>query len=235
MQFLGDLDGLTIFMIVAAVVLAVAALAMLRVAFEGKWQPEGNTVLALLMFAAIFSFIHAYKAYCPDADQPHIRLTGPLSPYKIYRYSVGRRSYRLGMLECVDPCNTTVPLLEFNREAVQLIVGREPSARYTVTYLGRKENANLQNGYSITAHPVVEIQDPSGDRIFYIDTTRHWPRTITLLAGGSMCIATVVLCLMSWKPNTDDEEFPRRPIPDDVPAELHVADLRADGEDRNES
>jgi hypothetical protein len=72
----------------------------------------------------------------------------------------------------------------------------DPSAPFTVTYLGRMEQADLRNGYQITAHPVVEIDETNtGERIFYVDTTRHWPRVIVLLADSLLCISTFIFCL----------------------------------------
>ena len=86
--------------------------------------------------------------------------------------------------------------MEFDERATAAVVDRDPSAPLTVTYLGRMEEADLQNGFQITAHPAVEIADTTtGERLFYVDTTRHWPRTIMLLADSLICIVTFVYCL----------------------------------------
>jgi hypothetical protein len=147
------------------------------------------------MILPVFCFVHAYTAYCPDADQPHIRRTGPVHMFKPYRYPEGKH-YDLGILECVGPCGKGVPLMEFNERATAAVVDRDPAAPLTVTYLGRMEQADLQNGYQITAHPAVEIDDAAtGERIFYVDTTRHWPRVMCLLADGLICIVTFIFCL----------------------------------------
>jgi hypothetical protein len=206
MQFLYDLDGLTVLLTGLSVALVFVILALLWVSYGGRWPKDGG-VLGLLLLVVLFSSIHAYKAYCPDADQPHIRKTGPVNPFKPYRYSTGRHSHGDGILECVGPCGKGVPLMEFNERATALVASRDASAPLTVTYLGRMENADIRNGYQITAHPVVEIEETTtGERIFYVDTTRHWPRVIVLLGDGLLCISTFVFCLMRVESGTPEDD-----------------------------
>jgi hypothetical protein len=98
--------------------------------------------------------------------------------------------------------------MEFDEHATPLVARREPASPLTVTYLGRKERAEIGNSQTITAHPVVEIDDSAtGERIFYVDTTRHWPRAIVLGADALACLFTFVLCLMhveSRRPAKED-------------------------------
>lgn len=195
MQFLYDLDVLTVLLTGLCIALVCIILALLWISYGGKWPKDGG-VLGLLLLLAVFCSIHAYEAYCPDADQPHIRKTGPVNAFKPYRYRTGRRSYHEGILECIGPCGKGVPLMEFNERAIALVAERDTSAPLTVIYLGRMEKADILNGYQITAHPVVQIDDPAtGDRLFYVDTTRHWPRVMCLLADDLICIVTFIFCL----------------------------------------
>ena len=194
MQFLYDLDVLTVLLTGLTLALVSGILALLWISYEGRWPKDGG-VIVVLLFLVPFSLIHAYKSYCPDADQPHIRRTGPVHMFKPYRYPEGKH-YDLGILECVGPCGKGIPFMEFDERATAAVVDRDPSAPLTVTYLGRMEEADLQNGFQITAHPAVEIDDSvTGERLFYVDTTRHWPRTIMLLADSLICIVTFVYCL----------------------------------------
>jgi hypothetical protein len=205
MQFLYDLDGLTVLMTGLSIALVGIILALLWVSYEGKW-PEDGGVIGVLLLLPIFCLIHAYTAYCPDADQPHIRRTGQVTPFKPYRYRTGRRSYHDGILECIGPCGKGVPLMEFDEHATALVADGDPSAPFTVIYLGRMEEADLRNGYQITAHPVVEIDETNtGERIFYVDTTRHWPRVIVLLADSLLCISTFIFCLMRSESDTAEK------------------------------
>jgi hypothetical protein len=222
MQFLADLDGLTFFLTGLSIVFVLVFLVLLWVSYEGRWPRESAGVPVALLALTVFCSVHAYTAYCPDADQPHIRRTGTLTPFRTYRYAVGKHSYRVGILECVGLCGNGVPLMEFNATATALIRGRNPSIPFTVTYLGRREQADIWNGYRITAHPVVEIDDSTtGDRLLYVDTTRHWPRVIVLLADGFLCILTFVFCMTrtesgSAEQDGSSDEPARRsvPIPD---------------------
>ena len=70
---------------------------------------------------------------------------------------------------------------------------------------------------------------------FYVDTTRHWPRTIVLLADGLACMTTLVLCLIPGKPKSAEE--------DETPSQSEgrhsmgndLAGLGLDGEDQTKS
>jgi hypothetical protein len=173
MQFLGDLDGLTIMLTGFSVLFVPVCLGLLWSVYGGRWPKNSAIAPAFLVFVAIFSLMRAYRAYCPDADQPHIHKTGAVNPFKTYKYSTGKHSHHEGILECVGPCGQGVPLMEFNEHATALVAGRDPSVPLTVTYLGRKEQADIWNGYRIMVHPVVEIDDAAtGERIFL---RRHNP------------------------------------------------------------
>jgi hypothetical protein len=201
MHFLSDLDGPTVLLTGLSFALASLVLALLWVSYGGRWAGGGG-ILGLLLLPVFFSVPLAYEAYCPDADQPHIRRTGSVNAFKPYRYPTGRHSHAYGILECVGPCGKGVPLMEFNEQATALVNGKDSSLPLTVTYLGRIEQADLDNNYQITAHPVVEIDDTaSGERIFYVDTTRHWPRVIFLLADVLICVATAAYCLTHVESN----------------------------------
>ena len=216
MQFLYDLDGLTVLLTGLSIALVCIILALLWTSYEGRWPKESGGVLGLLLLLTGFCSVHAYTAYCPDADQPHIRRTGILNPFKAYKYPVGKSSHGEGILECVGPCGKGVPLMEFNQGLTWSVAREYASVPLTVTFLGRMEQADIWNGYRITAHPVVEIDDESGERIFYVDTTRHWPRVIVLLADGFLCICTFVFCLTRAESGTsqnDSSSDQRRSVP----------------------
>ena len=206
MQFLTDLDGLTVLLTGLSLGLVTMILALLWVSYGGRW-PKDGAVLGLLLMPAFFSVLHAYEAYCPDADQPHIRRTGIVNAFKPYRYPTGRHSHGYGILECVGPCGKGVPLMEFNEHATALVKGRDPSLPLAVTYLGRMEGADLDNSYQITAHPVVEIDDAATrERIFFVDTTRHWPRVICLLADTLIYMLTIGFCLTHLESGTSESD-----------------------------
>jgi len=236
MQFLSDLDGLTIFLTGMSIVFVIAFLVLMWNSYGGRWPKESVGVPVILVAITVFCSVHAYTAYCPDADQPHIRKTGTLNPFRTYRYRVGKHSYRTGILECVGPCGKGVPLMEFNQYATALVAGRNPSAPLTVTYLARKEWADVWNGYRFTAHPVVEIDDSAtGERILYVDTTRHWPRVLFLLADDAICILTFAFCMTRIESgnaeNDDSSDQPERidPSPD------QLTDLGLGGDTRDKS
>jgi len=97
--------------------------------------------------------------------------------------------------------------MEFNEHATALVKGRDPSLPLTVTYLGRMEGADLDDNYQITAHPVVEIDDAAtGERIFYVDTTRHWPRVVCLLADALICLLTIGFCFTHLESRTSKSD-----------------------------
>lgn len=199
MQFFNDLDGLTVILAGVSVVSISAFLGLLWGSYGGRWPKDNARVLGVLLAVAFVCFVRVQDAYCPDADQPHIKLTGPITPFKPYNYTVssGRHSStRRGLLVCVGACSADVPLMEFRAEIMESLAHRDLSSGFTVTYLGRKEPADLGYGYAITAHPAVEVDDQAtGEPIFYKDTRRHWPRVIVLVASGVMCILTLVFCL----------------------------------------
>lgn len=196
MQFLADMNGLTVLLTGLSVLLVFVFLGLLWGSYGNKWPVENVRILGILLAAATFSFAFAYKAYCPDADQPHIQRTGPITLYKPYTYRVGKSGTGYGILVCVGPYSREVPLMEFDAHIKARLAHRDFSNALTLTYLGRKEPANIGNGYTITAHPVVQIDDPAtGERIFYIDTTRHWPRVIVLLADALITLLTFWICI----------------------------------------
>lgn len=207
MQFLYDLDGLTVLLTGLSIALVCIILALLWISYEGRWPKESGGVLGLLLLLTGFCSVHAYTAYCPDADQPHIRRTGTLNPFKAYKYPTGKNSHGEGILECVGPCGKGVPLMEFDQSLTWNVARKYASAPLTVTYLGRMEQADIWNGYRITAHPVVQIDDSAtGERIFYVDTTRHWPRVIVLLADGLICILTLIFCFTRIESGTAGDD-----------------------------
>jgi hypothetical protein len=236
MQFLGDLDGLTVILSGLSVILASVILGLLWGSYGGRWPKTGSRVLGLLLGVALLNCFPAYDAFCPDADQPHIRRTGALNPFKPYRYRVGKHSYNVGILECIGPCGKGVPLMEFNASITALVGTRDSSAPLTVTYLGRKDWADIWNGYRFTAHPVVEIDDfPTGERMFYVDTTRHWPRVIVLLADCLICILTSAFCLMRIDSGSDDEGGLNARSDRTSSATDELTGLGLDSEDRGKS
>jgi len=238
MQFLGDLDGLTLLLTGLSVLLVVGFLSLLWVSYGNRWPKESGGLLALLLLAALFSFLHAYEAYCPDADQPHIQRTAPITFYGAYTYRVGKSGTRWGNLVCVGPCGQGVPLMEFDAHITARLALRDASRSLTVTYLGRKEAANIGNGYTMAAHPVVEIKDlATGERIFYVDTTRHWPRVIVLLADALIVLVTFWMCIRGTGTDPGSDEDDGSSVESgrvySMPSEL--TDLGLGSEDRNRS
>jgi hypothetical protein len=207
-QILADLNMVAFLFTIGAVAVAAIFFSLLWFSYGGKWQAESAGILVLPLLLAVFSLIQAYDAYSPDADQPHIQKTGPLVPFKNYRYSKGRSS-RTGLLACVAACGTNVPLMELDEPISDTLADTDKSKAWTVTYLGRKQWASTGDGYRYTAHPVVEIRDPSTNtQLFYIDTTRHWPRAIVLLFDALLCAAVVIVCVARTEkgaPSSDDE------------------------------
>jgi hypothetical protein len=192
-------------------------------------------VLGILLLVPVICSIIAYNAYCPDADQPHIRKTGTLTPFKAYKYPIGKNSHGEGILECVGPCGKGVPLMEFDQGLTWNVARIYGSLLLTVTYLGRMEQADIWNGYRITAHPVVEIDDAAGQRIFYVDTTRHWPRVIVLLADGLICVLAFVFCMTRVESSSAEDGSSivqsdrTHPMPDELTG------LGLESEDRDKS
>jgi hypothetical protein len=237
MQFLADLNGATVFLTGLSVVLAAVFLRALWGSYSHRWPHESAGVLALLLGVAGFCFVSAYDAYCPDADQPHIGRTGPMTPFKRYFYDAGGRhsSRRTGLLVCVGPCNGDVPLMEFDEQIMNTLAGGFVSHPLTVTYLGRKEPADMGNGMAITAHPVVEIDDAdTQERIFYIDTTRHWPRVFVLLTDALVCFSTFGLCIrrMGSDAQEDDEGSSRSVRDGSAVNDLTSLGLESHGRDK---
>jgi hypothetical protein len=209
MQFLADLNAPTVLLTGLSALLVCVFLGLLWGSYGGRWPKESGRVLGFLLGVALICFLNAHDAYGPDADEPHIQRTGAINLFKPYTYSSGGRhsTTRHGLLMCVGPCDRNVPLMKFDAIVMASVSHRDLSSGYAVTYLGRKEQASIGNGYSITAHPVVEIDDTAtGDRIFYIDTTRHWPRMILLAADALACIFTFVFCLIRSGSGTDVDD-----------------------------
>jgi hypothetical protein len=157
---------------------------------------EDGFVIGILIFIMSFGSLRAYDSYCPDADQPHLRATGPVNQLKPYRY-LEMRHWETGILGCVGPYGKGVPLMRFDERATALVANILPSVPLNVTYLARLERADTSDGQRFQAHPVVEVDDAAtGDRIFYLDTTRHWPRVIILLGNIFICLLAFAFCLM---------------------------------------
>jgi hypothetical protein len=236
MQFLGDLDGLTFLWTALCVLLAGLFLALLWVSYGNKWPSANARVLGLLLAVGVFGFVFAYNAYCPDADQPHIQRAGLITVYEPYTYTVGKGSTRSGLLVCVGPCGQGVPLMEFNQKVIASLKQRGYSIPLAVTYLGRRDDANIAHGFTIAAHPVVEIDDPAtAERIFYIDTTRHWPRAIVLLFDALISLTTFGICIRTTgaSAGSDEEEESSSQSDQDRSTSNELTGLGLGAEDRN--
>jgi len=205
---------LAVLFTVGAVAIASILFSLLWFSYGGKWQADSGGILALPLLLAVFASIQAYTAYCPDADQPHIQRTGPFVPFKNYRYTT-RRASHIGLLACINACGTNVPLMELDEPMLYTLGDMDKTKSWTVTYLGRKDWESTGTGNRYTAHQVVEIRDPStNSQLFYIDTTRHWPRVVLLLFDALLCAAVVVVCVArteNGSGSSDDESGDSQP------------------------
>lgn len=197
MAFLADLGGLTIFYTIVVVFLVSLYLTALYRSYGGKWPTGNGLALAILAALAFICGHNAWQAYCPDADQPHIRVTGPIVPFKEYTYSSHRARYK-GILACIGPCGQNVPLLAFDEPATKKLSTMVQFQPLTVVYLARKQDAEIGGALMMRAHPVVEMDaSDTGKQIFYIDTTRHRSRAIVLGFDSSLATLTILTCLLS--------------------------------------
>jgi hypothetical protein len=209
MHFLTDLDGLTVTISVIAL-----AVAWLYLVITAKTRPRtlGRPYGLPLAFAFVCVML-ARAAYCPDADLPHIRVSGWMWPVQSYTYHSGKGSYT-GLIACVDTCDTLAPRLALDDTASRVLKNGRRGAAVSVVYLGREESEVTQGGISVTANPVVEIDNlDNGARLFYRDTRRHWPRAILLLFDALMLVAAFAFCFR-LRSRTGDQEAPATPTKD---------------------
>ncbi|MGB8259380.1 MAG: hypothetical protein WCE75_03470 [Terracidiphilus sp.] len=234
MNMLADLNAMTVTLTVLGLVLSLLSLGLTWRDYKNGWPIKMRGKGMLLIYLSACCLFFAWDAYCPDASQPHIRLTGAIRFVRQYTIHE-RRSSRTGFLGCIGDCGKAAPLLEFDPERMSGFSRAALARPLTVVYLGRQEGADVGE-YQISAHPVVEIDDAaSGEQLFYIDTTRHWPRVILLLASTLLCWLTLWLCsrMARTNPDPEDEESESRasdhthPMPDELTA------LGLGGEDGN--
>jgi hypothetical protein len=208
MQFLADLDGFTIFLSVVNVLIAAVFLGLLWKSYDNRWPDENGRVLGFPLAIAAMALFFAYQAYCPDADQPHIHLSGQVIPFKTYTYQT-RRARHTGILACIGACGRGVPVIEFDEGTSYLLTYRVHAQPVSVVYLARLEEANIGNGYVMRVHPVVEASNlATGEQLFYRDTARHWPRVFVLVGDALIGLVTFGICIRTTgaKPRHDDGE-----------------------------
>ena len=198
-SFWSDLDGLTVF--TSAVVIVAGLLLVLYTAGERPRRIERKYGYYLGLVFVCLSI--AWDAYCPDADQPHIRVNGSMWPVKSYTYHSGKNTYT-GLIACINTCDNAAPRLALSEYAAYLFRHGPLKSSVSVIYLGRTEEEDIGNHRSLVAHPVVEIDGvPGGERLFYQDTTRHWPRVIVLLSDFALGLGMVAIC---WTLRGKDED-----------------------------
>ena len=174
--------------------------------YKNGWRMKVFGKGTILIYLSIACLFPVWNAYCLDADQPHIRVTGIVQFVK--RYAIHRRHQDdiYGFLGCINDCSQKAPLLEFDPGIFGEFSPAPIGEDLTVVYLGRQESADV-GPYSISAHPIVEIDDPgSGRQLFYTDTTRHWWRVTLLLADSLFCWLSLYLCNRMARTNPDLED-----------------------------
>jgi len=195
-QFLSDLNSEAIVLTVLSVVINLLVLGYTWSNFRDGSPITISRVYGLPLGLAAVCIFLAYEAYCPDADQPHVHLTGQVVRQQSYTYSSGKSTY-IGTLVCMDSCTQDRPLLEFRSVVRKQLAQIEALPQVTVVYLGRTERADVVDGGKVTAHPVVEVDDAAGGtQFFYEDTTRHWPRVWVLMGDIALGCGTFALCLL---------------------------------------
>lgn len=220
MTFFADLNCFTITVTVIITAMSVAVL----------WYTASNSptkfggVYGALLGAALACIPMAHDAYCPDADQPHIRAIGWMFPVHSYTYHSGKSTYD-GLIACMDVCTPDTPRLALNHRAMHLL--QSGPGAYSVVYLGRTEEANIGNGQVMIAHPVVQIYDVrTGDRLAYTDTRRHWPRVIVYLSNALIAIATFCASVSMIRRNRKRDSGETDDQPDDgAPRETEMTKL----------
>jgi hypothetical protein len=188
--FLNDLDGITIFASVMVVLIG-----LLLVLYTAGERPKslGRRYGAYTGLVCVCLSI-AWDAYCPDADQPHIRTTGWMWPVGGYTYHSGK-STRKGLIACINTCDDAAPRMALDEYAAYPFRHGPVSPGVSIIYLGRTEQEDIGNRQTISAHPVVEIDSlTDGTRLFYRDTTRHWPRVIVLLTDFAVGLGMMAIC-----------------------------------------
>lgn len=206
MNFLDDLDSLTIALTVGTILLNLIYLFFMWRAREDGSPVKLGRQFGIPIALLVFCLFAAYDAYCPDADQPHIRIAGPVTPLGSYTYYTNKSKHH-GLLACVNDCSHGAPTLEFSESATARLVHSGSLQFLTVVYLGRAEAVEANGTNNWVAHPVVEITDPaSGTQLFYKDTTRHWPRVLVLLADALIGILAFLLFVRMSRSDSDQDE-----------------------------
>ncbi len=206
MKFASDLDGLTLATSAVVVLANLLGLGLTWRAWKEKRPIKFNRAFGIPLGLSLYCFPLAYDAYCPDADQPHIRYSGPVYPISRYTYHAGKSSHE-GIICWIGAGSGTGTYLEFDEHAVTRVSRAHALGPLSVVYLGRAELAQVKTGSSPAAHPVVEIDDSvDGRRLFYRDTTRHWPRVIVLLTDALLGILSLVLCLRMCGASTAQDD-----------------------------
>ncbi|HEY3706339.1 MAG TPA: hypothetical protein VGL22_14855 [Terracidiphilus sp.] len=199
-SFFNDLDGLTVFTTLVVVVIGI-----LLVLYTAGERPRSiaRRRYGYYVGMVIVCLSIAWDAYCPDADQPHIRATGWAWPVESYTYHSGKSTHT-GLIACINSCDDTDPRLALDEYAAYLFRHGAVRPGVSVTYLGRTEKENIGNIRTVPAHPVVEIDSVTdGRRLFYRDTTRHWPRVIVLLSDFVFGMGMMAVC---WTLRGREEE-----------------------------
>jgi hypothetical protein len=210
MHFWVDINGETWFFIFGSVCVSL----LLTLLCMHSYRVGDKVNLRLLSLAVVVSILpltSTYDAYCPDADQLHVEAIGGLVPERTYKYRAGKHDYE-GLLAHLVQEGRKSQLLEFNAEALGNIKESHSTLRFRAVYLERLDFADIENGMQITAYPVVEVtSSDTGERIYYRDTKRHWPRVILLLFST---VANTVLFALSFWFYKKAEKF--KDSPDDV-------------------
>lgn len=223
MHFLADLDGLTQTLTVVTILLN---LLLVGIAWSKyiNGEPRNLRYFVFGLSLSLFCIAQVRDAYCPDADQPHLRVTGGMTYLSSYTYHANKSRYT-GAIVCVKDCSGNAPQMELSEIASRVLHGKQANDQLTVVYLKRVENPNTGNGTIMISHPVVEIDDPAtGQQIYYKDTTRHWPRVIVLLANAMFGVLSFLLILWMGRQQSttgesdsgDASSDDSQPIPNDL-------------------
>jgi hypothetical protein len=197
MHVLSDIDANTWFLTALVFGVFAISLGLTWRSFRNEWKIQSSW-LGLGAILAVCPLFLVYDAYCPDADQPHIQVAGQAVPLRSYFYSEGKHTVE-GTVIRVEARDIRSPQLELDRHASSILTGSHSPSRFRFIYLQRTEEANLRNGLALIAHPVVEVSDAeTGERLFYVDTSRHWPRVILLVCDACFgCLSWFVILRMA--------------------------------------
>jgi len=201
--------------------------------YRNGWKIAIRTKAIFLTLLLVLCIAAGWDAYNPDADQPHIRRTGRLIPKYPAIFHHRHDSDTHGVLACVDSCTGDVPLISMGQFLTQDWQNAGMQRPYTVVHLGRKDDVDIGSSL-MTAHPMVEMIDPTtGREMYYIDTTRHWSRLILLSTGALLCLLSLIVCskIAATNPDLDENPAPTRYSEMPVPDGLTHLDL--EGADKN--